>query len=394
MRLVFVNHYHPDAAHVGAVRLREFARVLAGRGHQVVLLTETLGGGPASPALTDKQLAGHDWTRPYVLACDPAPSSMLAALRAGTLPRPLRLLVLAGLYGCHGGVFPDWSAGVRFQLRALADVFRPQAVWATFGNTEAWLIARKLAGMARCPWVMDVKDPWDVFIPPPFRARLAKRFKDAAAVTALSAAHADNVRTQLGRSATVIYSGFDCSPARIAEPDRLLLGGSVYDGSHLAVLAQGVRQWLDHLPESKPVFTYAGGDVDRVRAALGDLPCALDLRGFIPLTELRRLQDEAAVNLYVRNPAALYQHKVLELLAAGRPVLCLQPETAECEALAREAGGTIISCQDAAQVAAGLNLAWTQRHSAPAAVPDFLARYGWDGQAEILEQVLGGVACA
>ena len=47
MKLVLVNHCHPDRPHVCALRMREFARALARKGHQVVLLTGTLDDAPS-----------------------------------------------------------------------------------------------------------------------------------------------------------------------------------------------------------------------------------------------------------------------------------------------------------------------------------------------------------
>ncbi|MEQ8194342.1 MAG: hypothetical protein RIB59_07620, partial [Rhodospirillales bacterium] len=73
MRAVFVNHCHPDCPHVCGTRAREFASALAERGHQIVLLTETLKPDDPAPDPVDfnAALAAHDWSRPFVLACPP-----------------------------------------------------------------------------------------------------------------------------------------------------------------------------------------------------------------------------------------------------------------------------------------------------------------------------------
>ena len=43
--------------------------------------------------------------------------------------------------------------------------------------------------MAGCPWVADIKDIWDVFIPGPFKLSLAQIYADAAALTTFSDFH-------------------------------------------------------------------------------------------------------------------------------------------------------------------------------------------------------------
>ena len=44
LRILIVNHCHPDTPHICATRLREFAGALSERGHRVALVTEPLRG--------------------------------------------------------------------------------------------------------------------------------------------------------------------------------------------------------------------------------------------------------------------------------------------------------------------------------------------------------------
>lgn len=403
MRLVFVNHYHPDAPHIGAARLREFAQAMAGRGHRVVLFTETLGGGPAmSIGEVAARLDAQDWSRPLVVACAPRPAPLLGALRDGRLPRPLRMALIAGLYLAHGGVFPDWWAGARPYLRVLAKRFQPQACWATFGNTEALRIAQALARDSGCPWVMDVKDAWDVFLPAPLRRRVARRFADARAVTALSDAYVGHTAWRFPAPATVIRSGFPLAllcrpPAEGPAPARITLTGSVYAAATLDGLIRGVRGWLDTLPPGERgavTFTYAGTDHARVAQAAGTLGCTLDVRPFIPLDELAALQRDSFINLYACiGVPGRFHHKLFELLAAGRPIACLPAEGPEALDLVARTRGRLASCGDADAVAGAIGQAWAARSLGPVDVDrDILADFSWERQAERLEAVLTGVS--
>ncbi|ARJ66588.1 hypothetical protein WV31_13370 [Magnetospirillum sp. ME-1] len=394
MRLALVNHLHPESPLVGATRLREFARALAGRGHQVVLLTEAMAGAapPDEPASLAARLEGHDWTAPLMVSARPCRLPLLESLRQGRLPRPVRAVLIAGLYLGRGGVFPDWSLGTAPLLPVLARRFRPQAVWGTFGNTDAWIIARELAALAGCPWVMDVKDKWDAFIPALFRSYLARRFGDAAAMTALARSYLDHMRPRFSCPGHVVYSGV--SRSLLAESttgeaeDRLTLSGSTYSADTLAALMAGIAGAV----RPGTIFTYAGADHRAVAEAARNLPCVVDIRGQLPLDELVTLQRRSFANLYCCvGDHDRFHHKLIELLCVGRPIVCLPPDGPEAEGIARATAGVFTGCSTPDEVARALGAAWEHRSQPVEGDRDRLAAFGWDGQAAILEKVLAGI---
>ena len=191
MRAVFVNHCHPDTPHVCAVRLREFANALAKQGHRIVLLTATLGPDDRvlTPVEVGAALETHDWSRPFLIACRPAPAPLTEALQEHDLMPGIRQMVVLWCFLAKGGVFWNWTAASEPLWPVLAESFRPDAVWATLGNLDALNIARGIAGIAGCPWVMDIKDPWRNAIPRALRAVIAGRYRDAAAITGIFDAH-------------------------------------------------------------------------------------------------------------------------------------------------------------------------------------------------------------
>jgi hypothetical protein len=403
MRLVFVNHCHPDAPHVCATRVRELAAACARRGHQVVLLTETLPDSPAGEVAPERlaaALADHDWRLPFPLACRPLPRRWLVAAREGRLPGPLRRPLLAAAYLARSGVFTDWRDGSRPYWRPLVSTFRPEAVWGSFGNTDVLVIARAIAGLAGCPWVMDFKDPWSAFIPGPLRRPLARRFGDAAFLTALSAQHAADAEPWFGRTAEVVYSGIDSAllaphPPPPSDGSRLLLVGGLYARDDLDALLAGLRSWLEDLPaedRDRVSLAYAGGERETFRAAAAGLAglARVEDVGYVPLADLAALAAGSVATLYVRSRTALYQHKLLELAAMGRPAICLPPESGEAMAIAGEVGATVIGCRDPGEVRAAL--AAVVRVPPPPPSAAALAGYGWDAQAGRLAAVLAAAA--
>ena len=398
LRLVFVNHCHPEMAHVCALRARSFAEAMARRGHRVVLLSETLS--PDDDATTagafGRNLSAHDWTVPYRLACPPRRAPLLRRARIGRLPWPCNKAVLAAAYAIDGGPFADWVDGARPYCEALVENFRPQAVWGIFGNTGAWLIAREIAKRSAAPWVMDLKDGWDHFVPVGMRGLTARRFACAAAATALSEAHAAELGARFAIAAEVVYSGIPSEaldppgPAHRALTSDIVVSGSLYESESVDILIAGLRRWLADGPHgARPRLRYFGADGDRLREAVSGLGpmCEIDIQGYRPLDELFEALRDSRVNLYVRSPRTRFHHKLIELLSCGRPIVSIHQESAEAHRIAAELGGRLTGCDSVAELARGLGEAWRSDTFAPPE-RDRMARYTWGAQAAVLERVL------
>lgn len=402
MRIVAVNHLHPATSHIGATRVPRLAEALAKQGHQVVLLTATIDDEPASHNQYDlaRALSTHDWDRPLHVSCSPRTQAILWAARSTFLFRPLRRAVLAAHYLFHGGVFTDWRFGSKPLWPILARVFHPEVTWATFGNTDAWAIAQGIAREAGCPWVMDIKDVWNAFVPSQVSPLLIRRFSDAAACTGLSEGHIAWSGSHFNIPKTVVYSGI---PAAIAAPQppvtpfRVTLAGSTY--GWLDLMVEGVTRFLKLLPiteRQEIVFTYAGSEHQIATNATQRLTglCKTDIRPYVALDELFLLHREAFANLYGRRTGHpdFFHHKIFELLCADRPIACFPGEYGETLNIAAAVRGQLNSCADPEQLATMLHQAWRQRcREGIGADRTLLAGYTWDAQARVLAAALAKV---
>ncbi len=398
MRAVFINHCHPDTPHVCGLRLTSFALVMAARGHQIVLLTEALDEDDQGQDLTALagDLAHHDWAVPYSLAVKPLPNGTLARLRQGQLPNGWRQLMIAGYYLCNSGLYGNWRKAVFPYLKILAEDFQPEVIWASFGNTDVWNIGSDLSGLTNRPWVADMKDNWSAFLPTGFKQMIANRFRTASAMTAFSGGHQAEVRQWFGTEAEVIYSGFDevsVVAGPLEEKPRILLTGSLYAEDQTKILIGGIHAWLKQREAGagQIELCYAGGDGERVRQytnGFSDL-CDLVINDYLSLDELRSLQAGAWVNAYMYSPRSLFQHKPLELLAAGRPVLACPGECQEVLDIARDVGGNLNTCGSIDEVVAFLNS--VDSDGSGSLDLERMNAYSWQGQAVALERVLDKV---
>ena len=347
-------------------------------------------------------LSKHAGAAPLVLGCLPQGHGWSRGARLGRFPSILNKAVLAGSFLFRGGLFTDWVEGSKTCWPVLADQWRPDIVWATFGNTGAWLIAQGVSRRAGCPWVMDMKDPWSDFIPGPMRRLLATRFRDAAAATALADIHGDDVRRWFGGDPVTVPSGVDIPVPDPGGPDpqpdgdmfRLSLVGSLYGDEDLLALLAGIRAWGEERRNRTPrpaVLEYFGAEEDRLLAATrdwGDI-CEVRMAGFVPPAELGRRLQSSHVNAFV-NARSGFRHKVLEFAVAGRPILCLPGAgTDECN-IVRDAGGRLYNCATAIDV--GKALDELDRHENPdAGISVDVEKFSWDARSAALESVFAQV---
>ena len=96
MRLVFVNHCHPETQHVCATRMREFARAMVILGHEVILFTETIpeGASETTPQQTRKKIQDHDFSAPLYISTQPKGHPLIKKLRDKKLPWGIRQVII------------------------------------------------------------------------------------------------------------------------------------------------------------------------------------------------------------------------------------------------------------------------------------------------------------
>lgn len=372
MRAIFVNHAHPEVRHVSGTRLASFAAALAHRGHEIVLVTSTLSANNPvkTPEQVSSEIASWSWERPYHLACSSLPNWALNAIRQSGQPALIRRAMTLTQMLVHGGVFHDWVEGTAPYWRVLTDRFRPEVVWGTFGNTSNLVLAQSLARRARVPWVMDIKDNWEAFLPSSLRAIIAWRFQDAAALTANSKYHAIIAGKWFPHSAEIIYSGipaelFAVLPARMGDRAfRVNVIGSIRSNLDIAAFLVGLKNWHKLLaPDQQSLveLVYVGGDEGSFKCAIAEVQWQGRLRilGYLPLQELAGVCKAAAVNCYMWSPVT-FHHKLIELFAYGRPIISFPGEHEESIELARLYGGWLSPCPDGQSLERALDRIWTQ----------------------------------
>ena len=373
-------------------------------GHQIILLTKSLQDDEQQKSVESvaREMAVHNWSKPYLLSCVPAKNSVLRKQRKGLYSSLQSKSVVAFNYLVRSGVFADWVQGTRLYWQVLVSEFRPDIAWATFGNTDSLAIAQGIARTAKIPWVIDVKDGWKQFIPRPIHGLVARRFRDAAWITSNSEFSAAQARPWFRQAHTVVYSGVDL---KLLSSDRssndgkrfkIVLSGGLYREPVLRKFLCGLQMWLDDLQphyRSEVTVVYAGSDTEMFkRNSVGvESRCRVEVRGYLPFPKFCEIIRSASVNAYLWLPAT-FHHKLIELLACNRPVIAFPGEHEESKAIARRVRGDLNCCQTPEMLVGCLESIRKGEHRAKWGVSSqALQHFTWDAQAKLVLQLFSRV---
>jgi hypothetical protein len=402
MNIVIVNFVHPETAHVSSMRSRLFAQALTKLGHRLVLLTHPRPGEDArlKPQQLSSALGRHDWSAFFHLTCPSLYDWRTAAARSTALPRPIRQAAIVTQFLMNGNLRQDWVRGSRPYWRPLTVSFKPDLIYAIFGDSGCLALAQCLASSAAVPWVIDHKDSWERFIPKPLRNILAHRYRDAEGFTSNAEFHAEVAARYHRQKHAVVYSGV--VPEMIASDEvlvdfdtfRVTLIGSTYSTQLLCTFLRGLAAWINSLPpeaRQRVEFFYAGPSHELVREANAACPlfCRVRLERYLPLAELGHVCQAAAVNTYLWW-VHTFHHKLLELLACRRPIISFPGEHEESIELARKFGGDLTPCLGEHELGAALDgiwRNWSSRSLGKGPSVD-VASLTWDAMARQLESFL------
>ena len=393
MNILMVNPVHPSTPHISAVRAWRFSQELARLGHRVVYLTLS-DRSPEDHEIPN--LTTHDWSTPAVVAIPVSVRPETQSSLPATLRRFRTALRLLSVGGSNGA----WVRRAAAAFRDSQCLFRPDVVWCTVGMFEAAILAKRIAKMKSCPWVVDIKDNWNLYVPRGLRHLMAMRIGGWTTATANAKFTWAVAAPYLNSSATVIYSGVDFEyfgDESVAPPsDQFVVNliGSVYSTERLTEFLKGFATWLaklDSKQRESVLLRYFGGDqahVDSaVRACHHDV--AVEKAGYASPQTLAHCCKAAAVNAYIAFPAT-FHHKLLELIACGRPVIAMGSEHEESIELASQLRGDLTVVSDADGVASVLNRVYVTERAGTrretSATPNRI--YSWPNQARALERVL------
>jgi hypothetical protein len=417
VRLVFVNHLHPETGLVGALRMWRFAEELALRGHQIVFLCATHRIADDARAL-EARLMSHQWAQPLLVACGPRPledprasaprGGAVASLAQGGhvrepeagIPRVERMRRFSSRVRTawdlvvRGGPFWSWRQAAQQLYGPLCRQFKPQLAFATFADLDSLNIARDLATECAIPWVLDIKDATDAFVPPALRWLIARRYRDAAAVTLNSEYQRRHNPGWSVAEASVIYSGMETVRAgpNISDfnPQIYSLVGAAYSDESLRDLLTAFRSYAETgFAASSPRMRYYGKEESRVAAAAeaAGAQSLIECVGMVARTRMLVECAKSSAVCYVSSPRT-FHHKLIELSSLGRPMICYPSESAEALALATRHDLPLWSCIDSA----ALQRAFEGARSFPTRSMAYLERtLSWSAVASQLESTFQGV---
>jgi glycosyltransferase involved in cell wall biosynthesis len=376
-RLLLVAYYFPPQGGMGSIRALSFARELSGQGWDVTVLAPRSGAFHDDPGLRfdgevvrtgSLELGGIGKRATDADAGDggrgSAPGSALRQLAHRAVHRYVYFPD-----GQVGWLVPALVAGLR-----LVRTTRFDAVLSTAWPFTAHLVARRLAGVARVPWVADFRDPWAERMPRgTFKARVAPRWErrvvqDAAALTFVSESWARRHSERWDRPVEVVFNGHDLASA----PDSSVRRGTVAFLGTYYPGAQDLRAAWGAIAADPALRLQIIGELtpeldDELRSC--GIASGVEATGFVPNAEATR-RIAAADVLLVGGPSdhrtsfgGQIPAKVFEYLATDRPIVCICDPASDVAALLRgRPGCQLVGVGDVDGAAAALQVARGTHH--------------------------------
>ena len=380
MRLLLISGTHPDAAHISGVRAARIAAELARAGHHCVLLCPSLPG--AAP--TDAVNLSRDWSTPLVVAAALPEASARRFGSLGTMANILR----------YGGNRTDLTRGLRTAGDALVEAFRPQAMWCTFGNLETVVATRALGRRHDIPWLFDIKDNADLYLPRLLRPLLARHLRGWAALQANSRLHAAAAERWLGVRPEIVYSGvdsvfFEQQPSDPARSAYVTLVGGLYFETKLDAFVDGVAAY-NRLVRAPLSIVHLGSQQAMLErsAARHEGLVPVEAAGYVAPATMAGICQGAIANAYIFH-GQTFHHKTFELFACRRPIIAFGGELPESIEQAARLGANLECPSDAPGVVAALQSAAA---FAAGPIPTTTDRFfTWREQAAMVEAAIGNI---
>lgn len=385
-KVLIVTAAFPPHSTVGAIRPFKFARYLPefDWDPQVLTIAGADGEGSTDTALLEQLPCEACLVHrtPAVVPSRRWVAHVAASSSAGYVSFIKRLLRAIRTALLFPDDFIGWlpfalARGLRVLRRGRIDL-----VFSTSPPATAHVVAMVLSRWARCPLVVDFRDPWTQhalhhWLRNPLRRRAEEALEHAVlqrasfivGVTPPRTAELAEKYPDIPRSRFVtITNGFDTAdygpPAHAPANDRFTV---VYTGSFLYYrqpdeFLKAVESVLEqrHDLRTRIRFIFAGdtGPVltEHVTArGLGDVVTVL---GVVPYHESVALQKQADLLLLFVGAGPMastwYPAKVFEYIATGRPILALTPEGVAADLVAEAGTGIVVSPGDSAAIGQAL----------------------------------------
>lgn len=376
-RLLVVTYPYPPMPSVGSNRWAAMTKYLRRLGHEVSVITTSAFGG-----LADDRASGVVRTTDLL-----ASSALRRVLRRPPLPAPgrpaetdrpppgilMRVLV------------PDPYLATWVPMAAVAArrLVREREVDCLVTSTpyESTHLVGLALGRGRPAWIADFRDPWSMDRHrPPFPTRLQERLdqrlearivREADAAVTLSRPVVEDFRARLGVETELIPNGWDPDLDRELgstqipklDPRRLSLvyTGTLSGGWGRApgALLEALRLVEERIP-GRLELVVAGRLTSEEERLLAGAELADVVRhvGHLSRAEAAALQRRAdALVLVTSRNVSEFPGKLIEYLAAGRPILALAAGTEAGRIVNETRTGTVVAPDDPNAIAGALRRA-------------------------------------
>jgi len=392
MRILIVSFYFPPYNNIGSVRVGKLAKYLTQLGHDVRVLTADAQLFPKALALEipESSVIYTRWInvrRPAEILFRRRENTPATPSGDAGRANPLRR-IKSWVWTFYRAIFysPDMQIGwYPYALKAgvlLAEIWKPEIVYASAVPYTSLLVARSLAHKFQIPWFAEFRDLWvdnHFYAHPSWRRFFESKFerfvlRSAKGFITVSEPLAETLRSKYSQPVLVATNGFDPSDFPLplksfGSKDKLRIvytGGlnrCKYDLSPLFKALASLGPLAEHF-EIAFFSNPADLALARSEASKYRVDHLLSLRQSVPYLDALRAQAEADLLLFLiwndpKDGRGVFSGKFFEYLANRRPILAIGPENNVAAKLIQVRNLGLVS-EDASQITAQL-LRWLEQ---------------------------------
>lgn len=292
--------------------------------------------------------------------------------------------------------------------------WQPDLIYSSGPPHSGHLVAARLAGVLKAPWVAELRDEWagnPYGLESWLRARLERRLErqtlsQAQALVALTATTRKTLETAYGKPTVLSMNGYDPADFEGLEnvpaldPHRLTImhAGSIYIGKRDPSALFAATAKLGPLKDKVSLLFY-GEQADSLQnlARQHGVEAQVTISPPIARRQVLELERRTDVLLLCRwnNPAddGIIPGKLFEYIGAERPILSIGSETGEAAEIVRSGGFGLVS-NDPEVLAEQLRV-WIAQKQATPRLPDVRSPqkhlYTRGGQFDLLDRFLSEI---
>ncbi len=349
MKFVVINYSNPNLKHISALRMKKFSEQLLRFNHSVIYITANEKNRfPYTDLEKSKDILSNIKPGEKKDIYIPNPSNKLESIiDSEKINKFIRKGLIFFSYLFRNGLQISWKENSKPYLNQIQEIYKPDIVWACFGNVDSLILGKKLSSISNSKFIVDIKDPFEL-IPSYFLKYIffIIKLRNINAYTTNSNWQYNRSIKWIKKECLILYSGVDQEIiSNVLFQDstkidmRITIIGSTYNENNLKQLLLIYLDLFKNLYELGYKFElfYCGTSYKEVKRCLLEIGFNYKYKVLehIELGEMLEICRTSTINSYIHSDEC-FHHKAIELMLLRRPLFAFPKENNELHDIANK----------------------------------------------------------